>query len=114
MNQDSHVKTLNLEEAAAFLKIHPVTLSTKAAAGEILGAKIGRAWVFLDVDLVNHIRAQYQVRALQGEHTKEKICHSINVKTPPLGGLKSPSVEKQYKDLLGLKTKSQLRNSTTS
>ena len=39
------IKTMNISEAAAFLKIHPVTLSVKAASGEIQGAKIGKRWV---------------------------------------------------------------------
>ena len=109
MSDHTLTKTLNVEEAASFLKIHPVTLSVKAASGEIQGAKIGKRWVFLQVDLIEHIRAQYQPRALQGER-KETLCHSINVRTPLLGGLKSPSVEKQYKEALGLRTKSELKN----
>ena len=113
MTQIFNTKTLNIAEAAAFLKIHPVTLSIKAATGEIQGAKIGKRWVFLEVDLVEHIRAQYQVRALQGER-KETLCHSTNAKTPLHGGLKSPSVEKHYKEALGLTTKSKPRNYTTS
>lgn len=113
MTQDPIIKTLNLKEAAAFLKIHPVTLSVKAASGEIQGAKIGKRWVFLQVDLIEHIRAQYQARALQGER-KEALCHSTNARTRPLGGLKSLSVDEQYKNLLGLTTKSKLRNSMTS
>jgi len=115
MTQDLKIKTLNLKEAAAFLKIHPVTLSVKASTGEIQGAKVGKCWVFLEVDLVAHIRAQYKVRALQGVHEeKEKLCHFTNAKTPLHGGLKSPSVEKKYKEALGLPTKSKLRNSMTS
>ena len=61
------MESLNLKEAADFLKIHPVTLSIKASAGEIQGAKIGKRWVFLKVDLIAYLRAQYKVRALQGE-----------------------------------------------
>ena len=107
-----NIETLNLEEAATFLKIHTVTLSVKAASGEIQGAKIGKRWVFLKVDLIEHIRAQYQLRALQGER-KETLCHSINVRTRPLGGLKSPSLDEQYNAVLGLATKSKPRNITT-
>lgn len=114
MTQNSSMRTLDLKEAAAFLKIHPVTLSVKASTGEIQGAKVGKCWVFLEVDLVAHIRAQYKVRALRGVHEKEKLCHSINVKTLLHGGLNSPSEEKQYKNLLGLTTKSQPKNSMTS
>lgn len=113
MTQDNQIKTLNLEEAAAFLKIHPVTLSVKAASGEIQGAKIGKRWVFLQVDLIEHIRAQYQSRALQGEQ-KETLCHSTNARTRPLGGLKSLSVDEQYNAALGLATKSKPLSTTTS
>lgn len=109
----SDVKTLTLEEAAELLKIHPVTLSVKAAAGEIPAAKIGKRWVFLSVDLVEHIRAKYKVRALQGDR-KEILCHFTSAQTPVFGGSKSPSLEKQYKELLGLPQKAKLRNSTTS
>lgn len=111
----TETKTLNLEEAAAFLKIHPVTLSTKAAAGEIQGAKIGRSWVFLEIDLITHIRSKYKARALKSDNGKETLtCHSTNAKIPTFGGLKSPLLEKQYKELLGLPTKSKPKNSTTS
>lgn len=107
------MKTLTLREAAAFLKIHPVTLSIKAAAGEIQGAKIGKCWVFLEVDLVEHIRSQYQTRALQGER-KEALCHSTNAKIRLSGGSKLPLVDDKYNAVLGLKIKSKLRNSTIS
>ena len=112
MLQLDNTETLNLEEAATFLKIHTVTLSIKAASGEIQGAKIGKRWVFLKVDLIIHIRSQYQLRALQGEE-KEILCHSTNARTRLSGGLKSASVGEQYKNLLGLTTKSKPKNSTT-
>ena len=107
-------KTLDLKEAAAFLKIHPVTLSMKAASGEIQGAKIGRSWVFLELDLIDHIRSKYRMRALESEHERIQICHSTNAKIQQFGGLKSPSLEKCYKEALGLATKSKPKNSMTS
>ena len=113
MIQDNALRTLDIDEAAAFLKIHPVTLSEKAKAGEIAGAKIGRSWVFLEVDLVMHIRSKYKMRVLQGE-AKEILCHSTNEKIRQLGGLKSPSVDEKYNVALGLRTKSKPRNSTIS
>ncbi|WP_198290695.1 helix-turn-helix domain-containing protein [Methylophilus sp. 5] len=106
------MNTLTLQEAASFLKIHPVTLSVKAAAGEIHGAKVGKRWVFVDVDLIDYIRSQYKARALQGER-KETLCHSTNAKTRPSGGSKSPSVDDQYNTVLGLATKSKPRNTMT-
>ncbi|MES2182233.1 MAG: helix-turn-helix domain-containing protein [Pseudomonadota bacterium] len=106
------MNTLTLHEAANLLKIHPVTLSIKAASGEIYGAKVGKRWVFIEIDLLDYIRAQYKRRALQGER-KELICHSTNAKTLPHGGLRLSSVDEQYNAALGLATKSKLRNTTT-
>ena len=105
------MNTLNLQQAAEFLKIHPVTLGEKARAGEIPGAKIGKSWVFLEIDLIDYIRAQYQQRALQGG--KETLWHSTNAKTRPSSGLKLVSVDEQYNAALGPLTKSKPRNTTT-
>ena len=95
--------TLTLQEAAECLKIHPVTLLEKANAGEVPGAKIGKRWVFVKIDLIEHIRSQYKRRALQGEHMEETRCHSSNVKTPQIGGSKSRlAMDDQYRKALGL------------
>jgi len=40
------VEVLTLEEAAAYLRLHPRTLRIKATEGLIPGAKIGRLWRF--------------------------------------------------------------------
>ena len=96
------MKTLNLEEAAELLHVHPITLQQKAKTGIIPGTKIGRRWVFIDVDLLQYIRSQYQPRALQGEQEKSE-CHFINAKTVPTGGSKSLLVEGEYRKALGLK-----------
>ena len=47
------MKTLDLQQAAALLLIHPTTLQAKARTGEIPGARIGRRWVFVDDDLID-------------------------------------------------------------
>ena len=80
------MSTLSLREAAAFLKIHPVTLAEKARAGEIPGAKVGRAWVFLKIDLEECIRSKYPRRALQGDSVEVSVCHSSNAKAHRTGG----------------------------
>lgn len=113
MSHQDDLETLNLQEAAAFLKIHAVTLSIKASSGEIQGAKIGKRWVFLKVDLIDHIRAQYNTRALEGER-KETLCHFTNAKTLPSGGSKLPSVDRKYKEALGLQAKSKPKSSMTN
>ena len=56
------VNTLNLEEAARFLKVHPETVSRLAKTGQLPGAKIGHAWVFPEEDLLEYLREQIQVQ----------------------------------------------------
>jgi excisionase family DNA binding protein len=98
------MNTLDLDAAASLLKIHPITLKRWAKTGEIPGAKIGRRWVFLEVDLVAHLRAQYVRRVQQGENLEQQ-CHSISAKIHPCGGSKSPTVDAQYSEALGLPKK---------
>ncbi|OGT17293.1 MAG: hypothetical protein A2522_06855 [Gallionellales bacterium RIFOXYD12_FULL_53_10] len=99
------VDTLNLKDAAALLKIHPVTLQSKAKSGEVPGAKVGRSWVFVQIDLLSYIRSKYVTRMVQGD-TKEKTpCHSTNVKTRPSTGSKSQSTDEQYRKALALPTR---------
>jgi len=47
--------TLDLNEAAALMKVDPETLRQLASNGDVFGAKIGRAWVFLKADLVDYL-----------------------------------------------------------
>jgi Helix-turn-helix domain len=62
MGKGTPMKTLDLDQAAAFLHMHPEELRTRAKRGIIPGAKIGRCWVFIDADLAEFIRSQYPVR----------------------------------------------------
>lgn len=57
------MKTLNLEQAAAFLHMHPATVMQKVHAGLIPAAKPGKRWVFVDDDLVDTLRGQYRAPA---------------------------------------------------
>lgn len=107
-----HAATLSLEEASAFLHIHSVTLLRKAQAGIIPGAKIGKRWIFLQVDLMSFVRSQYVRQALLGE-AEVSQCHSSSAKTRRTGGLNSQSTEKRYNEVLGLRIKDKPRNSTT-
>lgn len=45
------MQTLNLLEAATFLRMHPEELRRRAKLGHIPGAKPGKSWVFLQDDL---------------------------------------------------------------
>ncbi len=87
------MKTLNLEQAAAFLHMHPYTVMQKVNAGEIPGAKPGKRWVFIEDDLAEYLRGQYRpaqsVSSIQAYDAVPKL--SI-----------IPDKKKQYLDALGL------------
>lgn len=99
------MNTLNLEQAAAFLHLHPMTLLRKAQSGEVPAAKPGKRWVFLDVDLTDYLRSQYTQQASQGDNKETELCHSTNEKTRLTGGSSSLSmVRSQYNKVLALPT----------
>ena len=109
------MKTLNLSEAAQFLKLHPEEVRRRAKAGIIPGAKLGKRWTFIEVDLADHIRSLYACtrQALQVGHKEKNLCHSLNV--AKRGGLVSPHQAASVLDaLLQQKIKPRRRNSTTS
>jgi Helix-turn-helix domain len=105
--------TLNVRAAAKMLHIHPVTLQKLARAGEIPGAKIGKAWVFLEIDMIEYIRSQCKRRVLQSESKEINQCHSTNAMTHRDGGSKSTTTAEQYKKALGLHASERPRNIMT-
>jgi len=50
------VKTLSLEQAAAWLFTTPETVSECIRRHGLPAAKVGRAWVLVDVDVIDWIR----------------------------------------------------------
>mgnify|MGYP000591334077 CR=1 FL=1 len=108
--------TFTLEEAARFLKMHPEEVRRRAKAGIIPGAKAGRAWVFLDVDLADWLRSMYAAPrqfpkfSLRDEAEK---CRSTSV-VPSGGSMLSHPMESEYASLLGLNSSHRLKNSMTS
>lgn len=68
------MRTLDLIECSDFLKVDRKTVMKLAGRGELIGAKIGRAWVFLEEDVVIFLRkkATEQTTArLQGAYEPE-------------------------------------------
>lgn len=98
-------QVLDIQQAAKFLHLHPVTLQRMAHRGDIPAAKLGRRWIFLEIDLVASLRAQYPSRVMQGEHKEEPICRSTNVKILPCIGSNYHTAEKSYREALGLPTR---------
>jgi excisionase family DNA binding protein len=98
------VRTLNLEQAAKFLNMHPVTVQEKARAGIIPGAKPGKRWVFLEDDLAAYVRSFYPSarQALQGDEKESRACHSASDRARRIGGPASPTTDEEYGKALGL------------
>lgn len=66
--------TFDLIECADFLKVDRNTVMKLAGRGELTGAKIGRAWVFLEEDVVMFLRkkaAEQTTARLQGAFEPE-------------------------------------------
>jgi excisionase family DNA binding protein len=109
------VKSLTLPQAAAFLKIHPVTLQAKVRQGILPGAKVGRRWVFLEDDLAAYVRSKYPAnrQALQGDGKEVPKCHSTDGKGRRIGGSGSPIADDEYSRALGLRTERKPSNTMT-
>src|SRR5258706_6858771 len=109
------MKTVALNEAAAFLHLHPEELRQRAKARRIPGAKVGRSWVFLEEDLASHLRSLYGPprQALQVTSSKEDTCHYAGARGSGGSTLPVP-MDSEYADLLGLPKEPSRKNSTTS
>jgi hypothetical protein len=108
------MRTFDLQEAAAFLRMNAETLRQKAKAGLIPGAKPAKCWVFFEADLVIYLRSQYaKPRQAVRVATKEvPVCHSTAEQKS--GGLIStPPADNEYASLLGLTTAKPRKSSTT-
>ena len=70
------MRTLNLFECAEFLNIERTYALKLAGAGKLPGAKIGRAWVFLEDDLVEFLRAQVRDQMLQRQTEANEVDKS--------------------------------------
>jgi hypothetical protein len=97
------LNTFSLTEAAAFLKVHPEVLRDRAKRGLVPGAKAGRRWVFLEMDLAEYLRSLYplQRQALRVTNEKEVICHYADAAVSG-GSTSSRPMGSEYAELLGL------------
>jgi excisionase family DNA binding protein len=81
-------RTLDLDECAALLKVHPNTVAERAAAGDLPGAKIGRAWVFIEDEVLDYLRAQVQIQVAQRKtkQARQPIAYFV----PPTKSRRKP------------------------
>ncbi len=99
------MKTLDLHQAAQFLRMNPEALRQKAKAGEVPGAKPGKCWVFVEEDLVEYIRSQYasQRQATRATCNEEVILCRYDVETKSGGSTSQHQMDEEYAEALGLK-----------
>ena len=109
------MNTLDLQQAAAFLHMHPEEVRRRAKLGLLPGAKPGKAWIFIDDDLAEYVRSHYAIQrqALQVTPRKDESCHSTNAVVR--GGSISPQHRESALDaLLKQKARPKRKNCTTS
>jgi hypothetical protein len=109
------MRSLDLEEAAGFLRMSPAVLRLHARQGRLKAAKPGKRWVFLEDDLAVYLGQLYAVRRqapLSGSNKEKSSWESTNVVMS--GGSISPhQTGREYAALLGLTTQPKRKNSTT-
>ena len=79
-------RTLTLDEAARVLKTTAETVSECIRARSLPAAKIGRAWVLVEDDVIDWLRQQYSAQNTAGG----ALCGSTSVAKVAPGGLTSP------------------------
>jgi len=100
------MQTIDIQEAAQFLKMNEEVLRRKARRHEIPGKKAGKRWIFVKEHLADWISGRYPVAGQNTQvidsSTGNKTCQSINeIKR---GGLDTPrQMEQEYNKVLGLK-----------
>jgi len=108
------MNTLDLKQAAAFLRMHPEEVRRRARIGLLPGAKPGKSWVFIEDDLAAWLRGQYRTAAqLPLKIGKEQATwHSTNVEAPG-GSISRRQGESALDALLRQAKKPRRRSSTT-
>jgi len=98
--------TLGLQQAATFLRCHPEELRRRAKAGVVPGAKVGRAWVFLEEDLAAYVRSLYsQPRQAVDVTLRKEMQRHLAGAALSGGSTSSHQPPDEYTALLRLPTK---------
>lgn len=100
-------RILSLAQASRMLKAHPETITEAIRSRKLPATKVGRAWVFVDDDLIGWVRTQYH----QPESAGSTECGSTDAARVVSGG--STSARQAAVDLtaaLAPRTKPRRRN----
>ncbi|MBS3953672.1 MAG: helix-turn-helix domain-containing protein [Methylomicrobium sp.] len=103
------MQTLNVYEAAEFLRMNPEVLRRKARSGLVPGRRTGRGWLFIKEHLADWVSGRYpepgrELRVIDGKKTSEgkQSCRSTNA--AKRGGYSTPiQTADEYYSLLKLK-----------
>lgn len=93
------MKTLDIMECAAFLKIERTHALTLAGNGTLPGAKIGRSWVFLESDLAEYLRSEAQK---QMKERAAKLAEPVTVVRAPFIVMSPRAAARQKKPRIDL------------
>ncbi len=107
-------QTLNVRQAADFLKCCPQTVIKLVREGKLAGRKVGRAWVFLIDDLVMLIRSGNNIECLPVPCRKEITqwhCTNVEKRT---GSVLQHQTEKELDALLEPATGRKRNSSSTN
>jgi hypothetical protein len=114
--EPQRVSTLHLDAAAEFLKVHPKTLQRLAQAGSVPACKIGRAWIFVEHLLVEHLVSKSTLRVSVVDLQEKSECRSTDARTHRFGGsnCRPSGVNRSlYSKALGLSIDERRKRSTT-
>lgn len=103
------MRTLTLAEAAAFLKTTEETVSAKIHNEGLPAAKVGRAYVLVDVDVIDWLRRQYRTR-----EQKEQQCDFSSEMVVITGGSSSATAGDKLERALARATATRPKNSPTA
>src|SRR5947208_15150207 len=103
------MQTLTLAEAAALLKTTEDTVSDKIRNEGLPAAKVGRAYVLVDVDVVDWLRKQY--RSHEQKEQQRGFSREGVVKT---GGSSSVTAGDKLEKALARPTAGRRRNTPTA
>ncbi len=108
---------LNLEETANLLHMSSEGLRRMAKIGAIPAFKAGKRWIFIKEDIVEFVRANYSPKSVKKTNPNSKgdvRCLYTKEKIQKYGGsISRRQMEKEYENLLGLRTKKKPRNTMT-
>lgn len=99
------MRTYTVEEAAEMLKCSSDKVLELIHSDNLPAAKIGRAWVLIDVDVIEYIRTKYTL------NKEGKKCQST--KEVKRGGSILLSMDKELESLLTKQTGEKPKMSTT-